>query len=232
MNTTIPALHIRLFGDFYLLSDDSPVTVNVPRLQSLLAYLLLHRSIPQGRSHLAFLLWPDSSEGQAHSNLRKLLHQLRQTLPYADSFLYTDRHNLQWQPDPDVSWSFDVLEFELALARAEAAHKKQDTTTVRQAYEQAISLYRGDLLPSCYDEWILPERDRLRHLFLQAAECLIVLLEQERDYEPAIKVAQHLLRQDPLHEATTRHLMRLHALHGDRASALRVYHSCSSVLER
>lgn len=49
-----------------------------------------------------------------------------------------------------------------------------------------MDLYRGDLLPSCYDEWILPERDRLRQAFFKALERLIVLLEQERDDEGAI----------------------------------------------
>jgi hypothetical protein len=41
-----------------------------------------------------------------------------------------------------------------------------------------------------------------------------------------------LLRQDPVHEATYRRLMRLHSRGGERARALRVYHTCATVLER
>src|SRR5258708_33204678 len=44
--------------------------------------------------------------------------------------------------------------------------------------------------------------------------------------------AQRLLRHDPLHEATYRSLMRSYALRGDRAAALRVYHTCVTILER
>ena len=95
-----------------------------------------------------------------------------------------------------------------------------------------MKLYRGDLLPSCYDEWILPERDRLRQAVLNALGQLIELQEQERDYQAAINSAQRLLRYDPLHETTYRHLMRLYALTGDRAAALRVYHTCATLLER
>ncbi|TME04140.1 MAG: hypothetical protein E6I80_18675 [Chloroflexi bacterium] len=70
----IPTLHIHLLGDFRLVSGETPVTtITVPRVQSLLAYLVLHRTAPQDRSHLAFLLWPDSTEAQAHTNLRQLL---------------------------------------------------------------------------------------------------------------------------------------------------------------
>ncbi len=229
----IPTLCIQLLGDFLLVSGDTPViTFNVPRLQSLLAYLVLRRTAPQDRSHLAFLLWPDSTEAQAHTNLRKLLHQLRQALPAADYFLYADKHNLQWRPAPGASWIFDVQDFEQALAQVEQAEQAQDTAALRQALEQAANLYRGDLLPSCYDEWILPERDRLHLLFLQSAERLIALLDQERDYTAAIALAQRLLRHDPLHESTHRQLMHFYALRGDRAAALRVYHTCVTVLER
>ena len=57
------------------------------RAESLLAYLLLHREAPQPRQRLAFLLWPDSTEPQARTNLRHLLHNLRRALPDPDRFL-------------------------------------------------------------------------------------------------------------------------------------------------
>ena len=229
----IPTLHIHLLGDFLLVSGDTPVkTLPVSRVQSLLAYLLLHRNAPQERSRLAFLLWPDSTEAQAHTNLRKLLHQLRQAFPEIERFLHADNRSLQWFPKPDAAWTLDILEIEQAVVQAEQAEQNQDTTALRQALNQVMHAYRGDLLPSCYDEWILPERDRLHQLFLSATERFIVLLEQERDYDTAIEAAQRLLRQDSMHEATYRKLMRLYALRGDRAAALRVYHTCVTVLER
>src|SRR5258708_19816751 len=98
----------------------------------------------------------------------------------------------------------------------------------RHALSEAVDLYRGDLLPSCYDEWILPERDRLRQQFLKALERLIDLLEQERNYEAAISAAHRLLRHDPLHEAVYRHLMRLYAVTVYPFPALPTYHTCTT----
>ena len=230
----IPTLHIHLLGDFLLVADERPVaTIEMPRLQSLLAYLLLHRAAPQSRAHLAFLLWPDSTEQQAHTNLRKALYLLRQTFSQADSFLHIGRQSLSWQPGTQqTAWTLDVQDFERAIAQAEQAEHTQNPTAMRQALTQAVDLYRGDLLPSCYDEWILPERDRLRQAFFKALERLIVLLEEERDDEAAISAALRLLRHDPLHEETYRHLMRLYAVRGDRAAALRTFHTCATILER
>jgi len=84
----VPILHIRLLGDFSLLYSNQPITsLNTMRLQSLLAYLALHRHSPQQRQHLAFLLWPDTTEAQARNNLRQPVHQLRQAFPPIDQFL-------------------------------------------------------------------------------------------------------------------------------------------------
>src|SRR5260370_9670366 len=93
-------LRLPLLGEFLLLSGETPLTgIDVPRLQSLLAYLVLHHTAPQSRSHLAYLLWPDSTESQAHTNLRNVIHKLRQTLPDADTFLQAQRQRLQGQPN-------------------------------------------------------------------------------------------------------------------------------------
>src|SRR6266700_4493917 len=199
----IPPLHIHLLGGFHIASGETPVTsIEMPRLQSLLAYLVLHRVSPQSRPHLAYQLWPDSTDAQALTNLRASVHRLRQALPHAGSLLHTDRQVLAWQPS--IPWTLDVLDFEQALLQADQAIQHKDRSAVWQALTNAVDLYQGDLLPSCYDEWILPERDRLRQAFLTALEQLIGLLEEERNYPAAIRAAQRLLRHDPLHEATYR----------------------------
>src|SRR5262249_9499805 len=82
------------------------------------------------------------------------------------------------------------------------------------------------------NDWILPERERLRQAFTAALEHLTRLLESQSELRAAIGYAQRLLRHDPLREETYRSLMRLYTVCGDRAGALRVYHICATVLER
>ncbi len=224
-------LSVSLLGDFQIEHDGAPVgDIDTPRLQALLAYLLLHRGAPQSRAHLAFLFWPDTTEAQARTNLRNLLHHLRRTLPDADLYLDARVQTLQWRSDAPLA--LDVADLNAALARAEQAPQISDSAAVREALERAVSLYTGDLLPSCYDDWIIPQREGLRQAYLSALERLARMQEEQRDYQAAIRNAQRLLRHDPLHEATYRRLIRLHALDGDRAGALRVYHTCATVLRR
>src|SRR6266567_1928010 len=228
---TMPTLYLRLLGDFSLLYSDQQVTsLNTTRLRSLLAYLVLQRDVPQQRQHLAFLFWPDATEAQARNNLRQLLHQLRQALPDALHFLSADTHQLHWHPV--TPFHLDVAAFEQALTLADSATQRNDQHALQDALEQADGLYRGDLLPGCYDEWILPERDRLRQRHLQVLEHLMRLFEAQGDTITAIRYAQRLLGLDPLSEDLSRRLMRLFALNNDRASALHVYHTCVTTLQR
>ncbi len=228
---TTPTLHLRLLGDFSLLYNDQQVTnLNTLRLRSLLTYLVLHRDVPQQRQHLAFLFWPDTTEAQARNNLRQLLHQLRQGFPAVEQFLSADAHLLHWHPV--TTCHLDVAEFEQALTLADAAARRNDQQALQDVLEQADSLYRGELLPGCYDEWILPERERLRQRHLQVLEQLLRLFEGQGDTVTAIWYAQRLIGLDPLSEDRYRRLMRLFALNNDRASALHVYHTCVTTLQR
>jgi DNA-binding SARP family transcriptional activator len=220
---------MNLFGIFALEYGDAPVIIASPRIQAFLAYLALHRREPQSRQQLAFVLWPDSSDSQAHTNLRTLLHRALAILPDDIPLLQVDSQTVAWHPDAAII--LDVAEFEAALDRASVTRQDDDSTAACAVLEQAINLYQGDLLPDCYDEWIVPERDHLRQMFLTALERLISLLEQGRRYASAISYARRLVHLDPLNEAVYLTLMRLHTMNGDRASALRVYHQCASTLQ-
>jgi DNA-binding SARP family transcriptional activator/tetratricopeptide (TPR) repeat protein len=226
-----PTLHIRLLGNFRMINGEEPVVgINTPRLQSLLAYLILHRDAPHLRQRLAFLYWPDSSETQARNNLRQLLHGLRLALPFFDAALYVDAQVVQWRPDASIS--LDIADFEQALTLADEAKKQADTTAWRAALENAISHYSADLLPSCYDDWITPEREHLRQRHLHALDELIQLLDDLQEDAAAIGYTRLLIRHDALNEEGYRRLMRLLARKGDRASAMRVYHACTAALQR
>ncbi len=195
------------------------------RLQLLLAYVTLQRDLALSRQQIAFLFWPDSAEKQAFTNLRKLLYLLRQALPAVDHFLSLTAETVTWRSD--AAFTLDVAEFEAACQRGAAS----DSVAAKiAAYQDALAHYGGDLLPGFYDEWVLVERERLRTLYATALTRLADLYEGQRAYGDALACAQRLLSQDSLQESSHRLLIRLHLLNEDRAAALRVYHTCATLL--
>ncbi len=224
---TLP-LQIQILGGFRIQHGDKLVSaISSPRLQSLLAYLLLNAQSPLARRQVAFQLWPDSNETRARGNLRRELHTLRQKLPAVERLVQIDSQFILLRSE--ALYALDVAEFNAALIVADEATNSDD---VKQALMRAVGCYQGPLFPDCYDEWILTERDKLEQNFARALDRLIRVLEDDHNYGDAIVYAQRLLHHDPLSEPTYRTLMRLYAHNGDRAGALRVYHSCTTMLEQ
>jgi DNA-binding SARP family transcriptional activator len=224
-------LQAQLLGRYSVQLDHQPVgSIHVPRLQVLFAYLLLHHDTPMLRSNLAYKLWPDSNETQARTNLRNLLHLLRQALLDCDTYLHIDNQLIQWLPD--VEFDLDVECFESELNQANRFESQEDLNRCRVSLENAVALYKGELLPDHYAEWIIVERERVSQAYMQALERLIGLLENQRSYHKAIFFVLDLLRFDPLQESAYRQLMRLHLITGNRGEAIAVYNTCAAVLQR
>ncbi len=211
-----PILQVCLLGSFELrYKGETLNTFHSIRLQSLLAYILLHRRTAISRQQLAGIFWPDTSEAQARTNLRNLIHQLRQAFPACDDFVHSDAYSLEWQSDSP--YSLDVGIFENCLA------VKNGQPVSRELLEQAVQVYQGDLLPDCYEDWIGPIRERLYLAYLTAVEALATIAEEGREYSSALEFARRLVEADPLHPKFNCQLVRLYSLIGDRPAALKAY---------
>ncbi|MEM1253370.1 MAG: BTAD domain-containing putative transcriptional regulator [Cyanobacteria bacterium P01_H01_bin.21] len=225
INDDEPPLKICLFGGLTITYQQQPLkNLGSSRTQSLLVYLLLHRHTIQSRQQIAFSLWPNSLDGQARTNLRKELHNLRRHLPQAETYLEISASQLSWQNQAPF-W-LDVEVFEQVLAEVD----NQPEVATISSLEQAVSLYTGDLLPAVYDEWLYPLRENFQQQFSQALAKLVDLLRKQEKYSSALTYAERLLRLDPLREATYQQLMQLHNQLGNRAMALQIYHQCMTIL--
>ena len=208
-------IRIELFGQLrIILGKDLLTSVNTNRMRSLLAFLVLHHDAPQSREHLAYLLWPESGEAQARTNLRQLLHNLRRALPVDCSLLVTDNHSVYWKADK--SCTIDVMDFE---ALVDSAAREDEAEAAREKLEEAVRLYQDDLLPDLYDEWLESKRAQLRQQFADVLIRLAGLLERKGDYPAGIRHATRLVALDPLRESYYQLLMRLHLQNRDRTSA-------------
>ncbi len=209
-------LDVRFLGVVEIILDGRRLCAfNSLRLQRFLALIALRRG-PQHRSRLAFELWPDSDERQARTNLRKLLHDFRNALPSIGEFVEIDNETVRWIPTgPSV---VDVLSFHDAIAAGDLA--------------LAARLYSGDLLPACYDDWVLDERQKLRAEVFRALMRLTQEAAERDDHRATIKHAQRIIDLEPTDEAVVRLQMEAYLALGDRAAALRSYHRYAEVLER
>lgn len=212
----LPELHVSLLGNFQLRYGSQAITtITSSRQQALIAYLILLHDAPVSRLQLASLFWPETTEAQARTNLRNLLHKLHQSFHFFDEFIEVDTKSLRWRQD--APYTLDVVTFESCL------EGKPGTPIQRDMLEQAVQVYAGDLLPDCYDDWIDPIRERLRRSFLSALDTLAAITEEAREYSSALEYVQRLVAADPLNASKNYHLIYLYALLGDRTAAIKAY---------
>ena len=217
-------LRVELLGSFRVLTNGRPA-VRLPggRQQQLIALLILHaRGAPVARLRCAASLWPDSTDPQALTNLRRELHHLREGWPELDALIAAGSRTLAWSADSGAIT--DVMAFEAAAERGLAG----DPT----ALAEAARLYKGDLLPDCSAEWIEADRERLRERARKVLARLVSSLEHDGAFEEAIEQVQQLIRLDPLDEEAWCAAMRCHARRGARAAALHLYHECAALLKK
>lgn len=146
-------LQIRLLGQFDLRLDGRRVVIPTRAGQSLFAFLALNAGTPHRREKLAGMLWPDTSDENARRNLRQELWRIRKALsveaPASPDYLLTEEFSIAF--DVNAEYWLDTAQFD----RMEA------TEAATSDLMQQLTLYRGDLLPGFYDDWVVLERERL-----------------------------------------------------------------------
>ncbi|MCL6534375.1 MAG: hypothetical protein K6U12_14010, partial [Armatimonadetes bacterium] len=224
-------LRVQLLGGFQVERDGVALTAfHSQKAQSLLAYLLVYRDRAHPRSVLAALFWGESDEARAQANLRNALYSLRHALEGPQGrfgqYILTEGSAVRFHPKG--SYALDVAEFEETIESALHTAGEERATLLNKA----ITLYKGDLLPGFYDDWVFIEQEHLRELYLQALKELAAHYTEHRDYAHAIAWARQLLSISPLQEEMHRALMQLYALTGDRTAALQQYTECEAILQR
>lgn len=222
-------LRIRLLGGFqvwvgsHLIPEEAWKRRKVQALIELLALDPRHRL---HREQLMDTLWPEAGIEAARNSLRQALHLARRIIEMEPNggchYLCDHNHWLVLSPEGQA-W-VDVDAFEMAAREARRVRKPA-------AYQAALALYAGELLPEDrYEDWVGPQREALRLLHLGLLSELGVLLEARGEVEQATEVYRQMVAVDPTEEAAHQALMRLYAATGQRNKALQQYRRLYEIL--
>ncbi|TVR33796.1 MAG: hypothetical protein EA390_03685 [Balneolaceae bacterium] len=183
-----------------------------PKRLALLSYLILNR--PRGmqrRDRVLPLLWPQKGQKSARNALSNLLYHIRQTL--GDELLIT-RGTEELGVDRSKIYC-DALEFESLIDESDM--------------QQAVKLYRSDLLEGLhvsgaspeFDQWIERERERFRKSYGNALETLAEKDEKRGNLKEAARWWTLRSEAFPYDTPVVKRLIDVLAATGNRADALR-----------
>jgi DNA-binding SARP family transcriptional activator/tetratricopeptide (TPR) repeat protein len=185
-----------------------------PKRMALLCYLAV--ATPRGfhrRDVIKTVFWPEHDAEQARHALRQTLYFLRRAagsgviVSRGDELALSAEH-----------FSCDAWDFDRAIGE--------------ERYEDAMAIYRGDLLPGLYvsdapefERWLDAERGVLRERAATAAWAAADARARAADAAGAAELARRAAGLVPGDETGMRKLLRYLEQLGDRAGAIRAYHT-------
>jgi DNA-binding SARP family transcriptional activator len=184
--------------------------------QRLVAHLGL--AVRPHRSLVAGTLWPNVTDRHAQGSLRSTLWRLDQSCP---GLVLSVQGGVGLAPEVRVD----------ARELAGWARRMLDPAEGLAANPTPDVVFRGELLPGWYDEWVLVERERLHQLRLHALEALAHKLAQEGRFGEALEAAHGAVRCEPLRESAHRVTVRIHLAEGNVAEALAQYERFAQLLQ-
>jgi len=210
-----PGIRLRLLGPVDLTgppADFARTLLARPKLVALLSYLAA--ALPEGfhsRDTLVGMLWSEMDQDRARRALRQSLYHLRRFL--GNSAIATRGEDIAFTGSYTRC---DVAQFEHALARG--------------AREQALELYRGDLLQGfhvggapMFERWVDQRRADLQARARSAAWGLAQESQAEGKTVAAARWARRTLELAVDDETVLQDVVRLLDRVGDRAGAVREY---------
>jgi DNA-binding SARP family transcriptional activator len=220
MTTSRATLSIRLFGRLEVLAGGVHVRITGRHAQALTALLAL-RPRPRLRDAIAAELWPEV-DGPSAASLRQALWLVRSSIASVglqpEAWLDVDQETLGLQPGATLD--LDVARFERLAELADDPSAEED----------ALSLYRGDLLEGLGHECFAAERERLSDCYEDLLARISAARLSRGDVTGARQAATELLGRDPLREEAHAVLIAAYGLAGSRSQVVRQYRRVCSIL--
>jgi DNA-binding SARP family transcriptional activator len=203
-----------------------------PKADALLALLGLRREGRATRGAILATLWPDCDESLAAQSLNSLNCNLKKTLgPYIDGQHPIIAEDGTYRLNSEAGVTTDIAHFDALADRAERAQRSGDIPASRDACEQALAVYRGNLHTRESNDALMQfERLRTRHLSLLAWAA--AWHADRTQWCDASQLAYRMLAEDECREDAHRILMRALSAQGQRTQALRQYQLCGELLRK
>ncbi|MCR4955946.1 MAG: hypothetical protein K6A30_04615 [Lachnospiraceae bacterium] len=229
------SIHIRMLGSFEFEKDNIILNDGDNRskkLWLLLAYLTYNRNTKVNQERLLSVLWDDTELSSNPANaLKTLFHRARVQL---EKFGENTGRSLfsckkgEFFINPDAPYKLDLDDFENNVRLAKTSGSDEE----RFHYlNEAFMLYRGDFLSKFASEsWVVPISTYYHNLFLEIVDSMLSIVEEQEDYETAIKICKRANTIERYEERFYRHLMRDYNSCGKFEETINIYRNLSDML--
>lgn len=196
----------------------------------LLATLAYDLQRDHSREELQERIWPEADSHSGRRCLSQAIYSLRLQLEPPGTppgaVLIANHSYVRLNP-PTITT--DIMEFEGNLRRAETT---SDINERCHLLDSALAVYKGDLLPGYFEDWVLAERERLANMLLRGLRQCASTLDAAGDTERALEYTLRAMQVAPLVEEVRVELMQLYAKLERNVDVMSQYEQLTRMLHR
>jgi len=202
MENKCERLVLKMLGGYSLTYGEKPIILgrgNLTKSVQLLQLLLLHMDTGITKEDLIQALYDWEDVLDTNNSLNSMIYRLKNQLVMAgmpkEEYISIKNGICRWTGSMPVQ--VDVVDFETCVESARNA----DGYRKRELLEQAVSLYRGELLPLLSSElWVTVESVRLKKLYMSSVLQLCEILETGQEYTQMLEIYKNVAEMYPFDE--------------------------------
>ncbi len=216
---------IRAFGTIEVIVNNRTLKISDWKTQTSRDLFVLFLAYPEGltKEEVGVIFWPDASPSELKLRFKNSIYRMRHAIG-SDVVNFQDNYYLF---NRMVDYEYDVQNFIAAIKKASV---KKNVNQKIDAYEIAMSLYKGTYLPHLDETWVVTEREKYLKMYIKAAEELALLYINNKEFETSLETSQSALEFDPYYEPLHRICMRVYAALGNKSAILHQFEKCRTIL--
>jgi LuxR family transcriptional regulator, maltose regulon positive regulatory protein len=220
-----PHLTIQAFGKGRVKVNGKLVTSAQWKTSSVkgLFFYILAAIRPLSKEEIGAELWPELDTSQMRLRFKNEMYRLRHALGQEVIQFENDHYHF----NRFLDYEYDVENFTSQLIKAEAATQIKEKSTYLRS---AIDLRVGPFLQDIDATWILPEREHLDQVCVDALAQLVEADRKDNNFSAALRTCQEAIKIAPYREDLMRLAMQIHADRGDRLAVIWQYQACREAL--
>lgn len=219
-----PMLQIRCFGEFVVSFDDKVIHWRTIKSKELFAFLFLQLHMPVPRDNILDSLWSDTDVKKARVQLHTTVSYLRTTL---SSYGYTDVIEYA-----NGCYILKLNDFQCdAFDLEDILNTKAETGRLNiEKAEELIQNYHDEFMATMDYAWTTSKANLMNKQFSQLLDELILYYSKNKNLKNRERSLLFALEFNPYSDKIVQQLIQHYTEIGNRAEAIKIYHSFNSLL--
>lgn len=219
-----PMLQIRCFGEFVVSFDEKVIHWRTIKSKELFAFLFLQLHMPVPRDNILDSLWSDTDVKKARVQLHTTVSYLRTTL---SSYGYTDVIEYA-----NGCYILKLNDFQCdAFDLEDILNTKAETGRLNiEKAEELIQNYHGEFMATMDYAWTTSKANLMNKQFSQLLDELILYYSKNQNLKNRERSLLFALEFNPYSDKIVQQLIQHYTEIGNRAEAIKIYHSFNSLL--